>query len=162
MPDFNYDPAEILAGDVVKVKMTFTKTGCGSIGPIYVTIGTFGCSVVPGAGGMRFCPYVTSLAAFDTFWNGLAIVNTGTTDGTIVLTATKKDGTTANTLPLPIGPGTVEGTMYVMDVSAIPWVGTQPLGVPASISVQASAGIPIDAFVMMSSGVHDSMGYLCR
>lgn len=166
LPDFNYDPAEILAGDVVKVKMTFTKTGCGSIGPLYVTVGTFGCGAAPVTGSAILCPYVTSLHQGDNFWSGIAIVNTSATAaGTVALTAYKQDGTTA-TFTTPSIPA---GEMYVSQVgSGVPpyivWAGTTPANVPAFIRA-TSTTIPagsLEGFVMMSDSTTESMGYLCK
>jgi hypothetical protein len=163
LPDFVYNLAEINAGDIVSVRVTLSQATCGSV-TFDLCMGTFGCGAAPlGAGTLRFCPYVTSLAAGDDYWNGSAIVNTGAVTGTVAVTATKQDGTTATFTTPAIGPIASGNTMYVTllgDVTT--WVGTTPLGMPASLSVQAADGMTIDAFVMMADGGSNSMGYLCR
>lgn len=162
LPPFNYNLSEVNAGDLVTVRVTLSKATCGSV-TLDLCMGTFiaACPapVLPGA--MRLCPYVTSLAAGDDYWNGIALVNTGAAAGTVTLTAIKNDGTTSTFTT----PSIAAGGMYVSLLSDISWVGTAPLGVPAYIQAQASATIPagsLDAFVMMADGVSNSMGYLCR
>jgi len=159
LPDFNYDPAEVLAGDVVKVRVTLTKVGCGAIGPLDITVGTFGCGAVPIVGSAQLCPYVTSLATGDSFWNGIAITNSNAADGNVLLTATKNDGSVSTyTAAIPAN------GMFVSFVSDIPWTGTQPIGVPAYINA-TSADIPagsLNVFIMMADGTNNSMGYLCK
>jgi len=164
LPPLNYNVAEVAAGDVVTVRVTLSKATCGTV-TFDLCLGTFAstCPVAAGAGGMQLCPYVTSLAAGDTYWNGIAIVNNhATAASTVLLTAYKNDGTTATFTT----PSIAAGRMYVNLVSAIPWVGTAPTGVPAYITAQAPAGgIPVgslQAFVMMADGTHNSMGYLCK
>jgi hypothetical protein len=161
LPPFNYNLASINVGDVVSVSVTLSKGTCGTVTQVYC-IGTFGCPAgAVGPGAARLCPYVTSLAAGDDFWDGIAIVNTGATAGTVDLKAFKNDGTTATFTT----PSIAAGGMYVSLVSSIGWTGTMPHGVPAYITLQASSTIPagsLDAFVMMADGVNNSMGYLCR
>jgi len=162
LPPFVYNLAEINAGDVVTIRLTLTKGTCGSVVKD-LCIGTFAstCPTAAVGGGMQLCPYVTSLAAGDTYWNGIAIVNNhATAASTVTLTAYKNDGTTATFTT----PSIAAGRMYVSLVSAIPWVGTAPTGVPAYITAVApTPGIPagsLQAFVMMADGTHNSMGYL--
>jgi hypothetical protein len=161
LPSFNYNLAEVNAGDVVSVRVTLTKGTCGTVSKD-LCIGTFitSCPLF-GAGAVRLCPYVTSLAAGDTYWDGIAVVNTGAVAGTVDLKAFKNDGTTSTFTT----PSIAAGGMYVKLLSGIPWVGTTPVGVPAYITLQAAATIPagsLDAFVMMADGANNSMGYLCR
>jgi hypothetical protein len=167
LPPFNYNLAEINVGDAVSVRVTLSKGTCGTVTTGTSTlpdlcIGTFGCAAGPvGPGAFRLCPYVTSLAAGDTYWDGIAIVNTGAAAGTVDLTAFKNNGTTSTFTT----PSIAAGGMYVKLLSGIPWVGTAPVGVPAYITLQASSTIPagsLDAFVMMADGANNSMGYLCR
>jgi len=161
LPPFNYNLAEVNAGDVVSVRVTLSKGTCGAVTQD-LCIGTFiaTCPTTPAAGAALLCPYITSLAAGDTYWDGIAIVNTGAAAGTVDLKAFKNDGTTSTFTT----PSIAAGGMYVKLVSAIPWVGTTPAGVPAYITLQASSTIPggsLDAFVMMADGANNSMGYLC-
>jgi len=164
LPPFNYNLAEVNANDVVTVRVTLAKATCGSVS-FDLCMGTFvaTCPVAAGAGGMQLCPYVTSLAAGDAFWNGIAVVNShATAASTVTLTAYKNDGTTA-TFTTPV---IAAGGMYVSLLSDIAWVGTTPVSVPAYITAQAPAGgIPVgslQAFVMMADGASNSMGYLCK
>jgi hypothetical protein len=162
LPPFVYNLAEINPGDVVSIRLTLTKGTCGTVSKD-LCIGTFiaACPTTPAAGAVSLCPYVTSLAAGDTYWDGIAVVNTGAAAGTVDLKAFKNDGTTSTFTT----PSIAAGGMYVKLVSAIPWVGTMPVGVPAYITLQASSTIPagsLEAFVMMADGANNSMGYLCK
>jgi hypothetical protein len=159
LPPFNYNLAEVAAGDVVSVRVTMTKGTCGTVTKD-LCIGTF-IATCPASASTGSClvPFVSSLAAGDTYWNGLAVINTSTLAGSVNLTAYKKDGTTATaTIAVPAN------GMYSNMVSSIPWVGTAPIGVPAYIMVQSTnySGANLDAFVMMADGTHNSMGYTCR
>jgi hypothetical protein len=166
LPPFVYNLAEVAAGQTVSVRVTLTKATCGSWS-MDMCIGSFiaTCPTALGAGGMRLCPYVTGLNAADAlvspnWWNGIAIVNTSATAGTVTLTAVKADGSANATFTTP---SLAPGGQYAKMLPAIPWVGTTPAGVPAYITVQGAAGVTtVDAFVMMSNSTHDSMGYLCR
>jgi len=163
LPAFNYNLAEVNAGDLVEVRVTLTKGTCGTQ-TFTLCIGTFGCVVVPpgpAPGAMRLCPYVTSLAAGDAFWNGIAIANEGAVAGDVTITAYKNDNTTATaTVNVPAN------GMVVSLVSDFTWTGTTPAGVPAYLTLQAAAGTiaggNMDAFVMMADGATNSMGYLCK
>jgi hypothetical protein len=153
----------VAAGDVVSVRITLTKAnGCGST-THDLCIGTFrtACPVPVGAGGARFCPFVPSLAAGDYYTSALVISNTGAVPGTVTVTATKKDGTTATFTTPVIGPAPA-ATMYSNLLGLETWVGTTPAGVPASLAIQSSAGMTIDSFVMLWDGATNSSGYLCR
>lgn len=160
LPPFNYNLAEVNAGDVVTVRVTLAKATCGSVS-LDLCIGTFGCVSGPvGPGAARLCPYVTSLAGGENFWNGIAVVNTSAAAGTVTLTAVKSDGSANATYTTP---SVAAGGMFVSLVSDIPWTGTTPAGVPAFIQVQGATTITaIDAFVMMADDASNSMGYLCR
>jgi hypothetical protein len=156
LPPFVYNLAEINSGDVVTVRITLTKGTCGTVSKDFC-IGTFGCPASVSS-GKCLVPFVSSLAAGDTYWNGLAIINTASTAGTVTLNAYKKDGTTATaTVAVP-----ALGTFSSM-VDAITWTGTKPAGVPAYIELISNyPSANLDAFVMMADGTHNSMGYTCR
>jgi len=161
LPPFNYNLAEVNAGDVVTVRVTLAKATCGSI-TMDLCMGTFGCPPAAATTSSILCPYVTSLASGDSFWNGLALTNTATQDVTVTLTAQKGDGTTATaTQAIP-----AKSTVAKL-VSAFTWTGTTPVGIPAYISATAAGatsipGTSLNGFVMMADGVHNSMGYLCK
>ena len=156
LPDFNYDPAEIQEGDVVKVKITLTKAGCGKIGPLTVTIGTFGCAATPLGGSSILCPYVHSLAAGDTFWSGLALTNTSASAVTVTLTALKADGSSATATETIDPQGVIAKAL-----SAFTWTGTTPSEVHAYITAD-STGPGLNGFAIMWDGTSTSMGYLCK
>ena len=167
LPPMVYNLAEVNAGDLVEVKVTLTKGTCGAISKT-LCIGTFGCTTTPAAltTSTILCPYVTTLAAADTYWNGIALTNTAAVDVTVALTAYKADGTTATATQVVPAKGIVAKM-----VSGFTWTGTTPVGVPAYISATASnattsvAGT-LNGFVMMSDSNtttdSNSMGYLCK
>ena len=161
LPAFNYNLAEVNAGDVVTVRVTLAKATCGSV-TMDLCIGTFGCAAAAATTSSILCPYVTSIAGADAFWNGLALTNTATQPVTVAITAYKADGTTATaTQAVP-----AQGTVATL-VSDFAWTGTAPVGVPAYISATASGATTIPAtslqgFVMMADGANNSMGYLCK
>jgi hypothetical protein len=167
LPPFVYNLAEVNSGDVVTVRLTLTKGTCGSVVKD-ICIGTFGCTTAPAVitTATILCPYVTTLAAGDTYWNGIALTNTAAVDVTVALTAYKADGTTATATQVVPAKGIVAKM-----VSGFTWTGTTPAGVPAYISATASnattsvAGT-LNGFVMMSDSTtttdSNSMGYLCK
>jgi hypothetical protein len=156
LPQFNYDPAEIAAGDVVKVKVTLTR-GCAAIGPLTITVGTFGCALAPTTGALLF-PYFTSLDAND-FWNGIAIVNTGSTAGTATLTAYEKDGSVGQAVVDVPAKG-----MYVNLLELMTWTGTGLGGSQCYIQVDTTgiASADLDGLGMIAKSTGESMGYLPR
>jgi hypothetical protein len=158
LPPFNYNLSSIKSGDVVKVQATLLAVPCGTLGPVDVIVGTFGCGNVVLPGSSCLFPYFTGLAAGEAFWDGIAVVNTGIVAGTVDLKAFKKDGTTATFTTPSIAPG----SMFVSVVSSIPWVGTTPANTPAFITA-VSKDIPfgsMSGFGFMSDDGTSSMGYL--
>jgi hypothetical protein len=161
LPAFNYNLAEVNAGDLVTVRVTLSKATCGTVS-FDLCMGTFGCPPSAATTSSILCPYVTSLSGADSFWNGLALTNTSTQPVTVALTAYKGDGTSATASKIVPAQSTV-ATL----VSAFVWTGTTPVAVPAYITATATGATSIPAtslsgFVMMADGAHNSMGYLCK
>ena len=163
LPAFNYNLAEVAAGSVVTVRVTLAKQTCGNVVTLDLCMGTFvaTCPVTAGSTTIT-CPYVTSIAPADSWWNGLALTNTMSQPVTFAITAYKGDGTTATATETVAAKGTVAKL-----VSAFTWTGTAPVGVPAYITAVASGAATVPAgsvygFVMMADGTHNSMGYLCK
>ncbi len=169
LPPFVYNLAEVNPGDVVSVHVTLSKATCGSYS-FDLCMGTFvaKCSVDPTkTTGSCILPFVASLAAGDTYWNGIAISNNSSTAGTVTLTAYKADNTTATATVSVPAKGIVSGFVY--DTTKFPWTGTTPAGVPAYIQLQSTgfATPDLNAFVFMSDSISttdatsNSMGYTC-
>lgn len=154
MPAFNYDLAEIAAGDVVKIKIWLLEEKCNSIELQPKTIGTFGCDPASVSGTCLF-PYFTSLQGGD-YWNGIAIINPSAVAGTVTLTAYQRDGSVA-TFTTPSIPAR---GLYVNLLENITWAGAVS-GESLYISV-ASGNFKPEGFAMMANGAHDSMGYVCK
>jgi len=64
-PPFNYNLAEVNAGDVVSVRVTLSKSTCGVVKVIDIPIGTLGCVLKPvgATTGRCILPFVPSLAS---------------------------------------------------------------------------------------------------
>jgi hypothetical protein len=154
LPPFNYNLTEVNAGDVVSVKVTLSKATCGALPPLTICIGTFGCSLAPSSGSLLF-PYFTNLKA-DYFWNGIAVINTGSTAGTAIFKAYEKDGS-VGTFTTPVA----ANSMYVNLLENMPWVGTGLGGAQCYITV--TTDFAADGFGMISKDeTGESMGYLPR
>jgi len=153
-PRFNWNLSEITAGDVVSVKVTLTKSTCGKVGEWTIPVGTFGCS---GSACNLTFPYFTSLTAGD-YWNGIAVVNTGSTAGTATFKAYEKDGSVGEVAAVAIP---AKG-MYVNLLEAMPWTGTGLGGQPLFIRVETN--FTCDGFGMLAqpTTTGGSMGYLPR
>lgn len=161
LPILKYDLATIQPGWEVRVRATLTRLPCVTIGPVDIPVGIFGCSLVPLATQIMY-PYFTSLSA-DIWWNGIAIVNTGATAGTVTLTANEADGSVGT-----FGPVTIPARgMYINLLETIPWVGAGLGGQRCYVTV-TSSDIPLanlDGFGMLGHDdgvVGGSMGYLPR
>lgn len=156
LPDFVYNLAEVNAGDVVTVRVTLSKATCGVVGSYDLCIGTF-IAACPGVSSSSLTlPYFTSLTADPTYWNGVAIVNTGSTAGTALLTAYEQDGSVATFTT----PSIAANSMYVGLLENIAWVGSGLGGSPAYIAVTSTCS-SLQAFAMIAdraTGV--SMGYV--
>jgi len=164
LPPFNYNLAEVNAGDLVEVKVTLAKTTCGTVTTLTLCMGTFGCPPAAATTSSILCPYVTSIAnePLPAYWNGLALTNTATIPVTVAITAYKGDGTSAT------ASASLDARQTkTLTVGALPWTGTAPAGVPAYLTATASGASSVGAtslqgFIIMSNGGHDSMGYLCK
>ena len=156
LPTFNWNLSDIHLGDGVSVRITVSKATCGVVGTYTVTVGTFGCGA---AAALTNFPYFTSLTVDPTWWNGIAIVNSGSTAGTANLTAYEKDGSQA-TASIPIA----ANSMFVDMVDNITWTPTGGAvlgGSPCYISV--SCDFPPLGFGMIANPVTgESMGYLSK
>jgi len=157
LPDFNYNLAEVNAGDIVTVRLTVAKSTCGSVGSYDLCIGTFGCPAAAAVGGQCTFPYFTSLSDDPTYWNGIAIVNKSANAGVATITAYEQDGS--------VGTATVNvgaNSMYVNLLESITWTGTGLGGSPAYVVVVGDVFTP-DGFGMIANPTSgESMGYLPR
>lgn len=158
LPVLKYDLSTIKAGDEVRIKITLTRGACIQIGPLTVNIGTFGCGAVAQSGSLLF-PYFTYLNSGSgptDWWDGIVIINRGTTAGTATLKATQKDNTVATaTVTVPAK------SLYVNLLENITWTGTVN-GNACYIEVTTDYSNP-DGFGMIAKEVTgESMGYLPR
>jgi len=167
LPPFVYNFAEVNVGDVVSVHVTLSKATCGSFS-FDLCMGTFVAKCPVDLTKLKatcILPFVPSLASGDTYWSGVAISNNSSNDGTVKLTAYKKDGTSATaTVTIP-SKKMVSGFVY--DTATFPWTGTTPAGVPAYIQLDSTGFevLDLNAFVFMSDSISttdsNSMGYTC-
>ena len=162
LPPFNYDPAEIQAGDVVKVRVTLTGAGCLQIQMPDFEVGTFGCALAPPPTGALLFPYFTGVSAGD-WWNGIVIVNTGSTPGTATLTVHQKDGATG-TFTTPTIPA---GSLFVDLLENITFSGSglggNTAGIWIGVTTSGISTSAVDGFGMMAiDSQGEAMGYLPR
>ena len=161
LPAFNYDLDDIQEGDVVTVEITINKVPCG----VYFTgvweIGTFGCQAAGFTSTILF-PYFTNMEG-DTYWDGISIVNLGSTDGTATLTVYEADGDVA-TMTVAVS----ANSMYVNLLSAMVSGMTLTTSVDGTLGnarnyISVTADFNVDGFAMMArSDTGESMGYLPR
>lgn len=156
IPPIRIDPAVLNSGELVSVRIELieqfgicpTCALCECVIPVaQVCCGA--AAVAP-----RLFPYFTSLTA-SAWWNGIALVNTGSTANSVTLTAYVQDGTTDTvTVSVPAN------GMFVDLVSNITWAGTGTGGLPLYI-IAAPSTPGLDGFAMIANGA-ESMGYLPR
>jgi len=159
LPPFNYNLAEVNAGDVVSVRITLQKSTCGIVGTFDLCIGTFiGTCPAPVGTSTKLFPYFTSLGTDPVWWNGIAIVNTSGTAGTATLTAYEQDGSVGTFTT----PSIAAHSMYINLLSNIAWVGAGVGDSPAYISVTGQFP-SLEGFGMIANPISgESMGYLAK
>jgi hypothetical protein len=161
LPSFNYDLDDITEGDVVSVLITINKVPCGILFTGTWEIGTFGCTA-PGVSNTILFPYFTNMLG-DTYWDGIAIVNIGSTDGTATLTVYEADGDVA-TMTVNVA----ANSMYVNLLSAMVSGMTLTTSVDGTLGnarnyIRVTTDFNVDGFAMMArSDTGESMGYLPR
>ncbi len=160
LPAFNYDLDEINEGDVVSVKVTIIKVPCGTVFEDTWQIGTFGCPAA-GVSNMLLYPYFTQMIG-GVYWNGIAIVNLSSSDGTATITVYEADGD-VGTVDVPVK----ANSMYVGLLSDLVSQLTQTSGSgslgDSRCYIIVSTDFNADGFAMMAnSATGESMGYLPR
>lgn len=168
LPNMRIDPTVLKNGETISVKIETLDQATGGICALCVA--TCECTIevakACGAVGpalLNKClfPYFTSTTAADAtqpFWNGIAIVNTGSTAGTATLTVYQKDGATGTFTT----PEIAAHSMYVAALENIGFDGTGLGGAPLYIKAQSTFS-GIDGFAMIANTeTGESMGYLCR
>ncbi len=162
LPALNYDIDDVQEGDVVTVEITINKVPCGQLFTGIWEIGTFGCQA-PGVSNTILFPYFTNMEAAESYWDGIAIVNLGSTDGTATLTIYEADGDVA-TMDVNVS----ANSSYVNLLSAMISGMTLTTSVDgtlgnARVYIRVAADFNVDGFAMMAnSDTGESMGYLPR
>ncbi len=159
IPPMRIAPASIAKGSVIYVKITLIDVGGGSI---CAECNLCECIIAVA----KVCPddpapapetkltynYYTSLGVGD-YWNGIAIANPGSADGSCTLTAQQQGGGEC-TATVDVD----KKSMFVDLLENITWTGTVN-GAPAYIKVKCNFSGAF-GFAMMSNGTNDSMGYV--
>lgn len=168
IPPIRVDPKVVKANDKISVRIETLDLNTGGICADCVV----SCECVidvaivcPTGLSASTClfPYFTSVtaandAAFQPWWNGIAITNTSAYDGTAKLTVTQQDGKTG-TFTTPV---IKAGSIFVRALENIPFVGTGLGGLPVWIKVDTTFP-SMDGFgIMGDTSTGESMGYLCR
>lgn len=164
MPAFNYDPSMVNAGDVVTVKVTLTLPPCTSVFTGTFNVGTFGCVVTPPSYTLLF-PYFTPMNGSEGFWNGIAIINKGTTSGTITFTVYEQDGDVGTyTVPTPVAGNSMYRTLLsnILSGMTVSGTGSGVLG-DSPCYIVVTTTFNADGFGMIADPANGtSMGYLPR
>jgi len=168
LPSMRIDPTVLFNGETISVKIETLDQATGGI--CSTCVATCECvievaRVCPQGGALTgiscLFPYFTSTTSAtpdNPFWNGIAIVNTGSAPGTATLTVYQQDGKTG-TFTTPVVQG---GSMYVAALENIGFTGTGLGDMPVYIKVTSTFG-NIDGFAMIANSQSgESMGYLCR
>ncbi len=162
LPALNYDIDDVQEGDVVTVKITINKVPCGELFTGIWEIGTFGCQAA-GVSNTILFPYFTDMQEAEIYWDGIAIVNIGSTDGTATLTIYEADGDVA-TMDVNVS----ANSSYVNLLSAMISGMTLTTSVDgtlgnARVYIRVNTDFNVDGFAMMArSDTGESMGYLPR
>lgn len=166
MPEMVYDASEVSPNDEVTVRVTLTRAPCGTVITTDHCVGTMvsACSTIARSRSVNF-PYFTE-GNTDGFWDGIAITNTTTTDGTVTLTMYEADGDVATATVSVPATGMYVNTLETMIADAVFAITTSvdgTLGNARSQIVASSDTIDIDGFAMMGNNATGvSMGYLPR
>jgi len=163
LPEMRVDVNVVKPNDVISVRIETLDQASGGICAtcratcVCVIDVAIMCPTAPTSSGCIF-PYFTSTTAGGDYWNGIAIVNTGSTAGNATLTVYQQDGATGTfTTPSIAGHG-----MYVAALENIGFTGTGLGAMPIYISVSSTFS-SLDGFAMIAnSSTGESMGYLCR
>lgn len=164
IPRMAYDLDDVKAGDVVTVRITLSLPPCKTIGVVDVKWATLGCPTSATSSTLLF-PYYTALKGAD-WWNGMAISNTGSTDGTFTATVYEADGD-VGTYTSPV---VMAKRQWVALLSTIPFTKTSGSGTlgDSSCFIMVNAKFASDGFAMISSLLDsavdgsEAMGYLPR
>jgi len=163
LPEMRVDPSVVKANDVISVRIETLDQASGGICAtcratcVCVIDVAIMCPQGPSSSACIF-PYFTSTTAGGDYWNGIAIVNTGSSAGNATLTVYQQDGATGTfTTPSIAGHG-----MYVAALENIGFTGTGLGDMPIYISVSSNFS-SLDGFAMIANPASgESMGYLCR
>lgn len=166
IPDMRIDSTVLHNGETISVKIETLDQATGGI--CATCVATCECTidvaqVCPTGATSTGClfPYFTSTGTATSaspYWNGIAIVNTGSTAGTATLTVYQKDGKTGTFTT----PTVAAGSMYVAALENIGFTGAGLGGLPVFIKVSTTFS-SMDGFAMIAdAATGESMGYLCR
>ncbi len=119
------------------------------------------CCATPSSSTCLF-PYFTSTTApndAQPWWNGIAIINTGSSDGTATLLVTQTDGVKGEvTVDVAAGAIYVEMLKDIEFTAAGGTLGDKPVWIQVNTTFTSMDGFAIIA----DSTTGESMGYLCR
>jgi len=160
IPMINYDIDDIAEGDIVTVRATLIKAPCGALAEVELDIGVFGCLAPSGTGDSLIFPYFTEVDD-EYFWDGIAIINMTSADGTATLNIFEQDGDR--------GTLTVDVPAYSMFVDVLSnltftlTAGTGSIGDSRSYIRVTTTFNMADGFAMFANpDSGESLGYLAR
>jgi len=166
IPAIRVDQTVLNAGQKISVKIETLDQGSGGI--CADCVATCACTVevavvcpTTTSGNKCTFPYFTSTnspSGGNPFWNGIALINTSSTAGTVTLALYEQDGSTG-TFTTPSIPA---HSMFVSTLDNMSFTGTGLGG--SRLYIQATSTFSgLDGFGMIANtATGESMGYLCR
>ena len=162
---YTVNPAMAVANTDVRFWALGETLPCGTIFSGVVT-GARLTACGSGISNTILFPYFTAIKT-GAWWNGIVIVNLGTTNGTAVVRVYEKDGDVFASQSIALGPATERMLVKLLDDPFFTWTkesGSGTIG-DTDCYVKVTTDFATDGFGMMgnnSPGNDDSMGYLPR
>jgi hypothetical protein len=150
IPPIRTNPNVLNDGEVISVQIELVDLPCPTCVLCECTIPVAQVCCTAVTSDCLLFPYFTSLTA-DTWWNGIAIVNTSSTDGSADLTAYEADGSVAT--------ATVDvaaHSMFCDVLENIAWSGTGLGG--SRLYIEVETDFEADGFFMMGNGMEAQGG----
>ena len=162
--NYTVDPSQAVANTDVRIWATGETLPCGTIFDGFVTAARL-TACGSGISNTILFPYFTAIET-GAWWNGIAIVNLGSTVGAATITVYEKDGDVFASQAITLGP-TDRLIAKTLDDPFFTWTKVSGAGTfgDSDCYVKVTTDFNVDGFAMMGNntpGNSDSMGYLPR
>jgi len=159
--NYTVNPDQAAANTDVRIWATGETQPCGTVFDGVITAARL-TACGSGISNTILFPYFTAIES-GAWWNGIVIVNLGTTVGTATVKVYEKDGDVFTSQPITLGP-TDRLLARTLNDPFFVWSGSGTFG-DTDCYVKVTTDFNVDGFAMMgnnSPGNDDSMGYLPR